>query len=172
MDWIGRGTAEWFGGGPAQLCSRPRTAVETWDCAGPRSFGPTALVQRVSITRLGGIRQTWSHSEELPKLAGPAQSRLFCARVRQQHDHACSESLDRITVEQVRSAVNVWLEAADLPAAARRERFKVELEEQHYYQRCNKQAPVSHTNTRIECFKAMGIEVDKIKSRIHNTQPP
>ncbi len=99
-------------------------------------------------------------------------SHLFCARVRQEYDNASSESLDRITVEQVRSAMNVWLEAADLPAAARRKRFQVELEKQQYYQQRNKQARVSHTKTRISRLTAMGIDVGKIKSCIPDKQPP
>jgi SRSO17 transposase len=99
-------------------------------------------------------------------------SHLFCARVRQEYDNASSESLDRITVEQVRSAMNVWLEAADSPAAARRKRFKAELEKQQYYQQRNKQARVSHTKTRISRLTAMGIDVGKIKSCIPDKQPP
>jgi len=99
-------------------------------------------------------------------------SHLFSARVRQEYDNASSESLDRITVEQVRSAMNVWLGAADLPAAARRKRFKAELEKQQYYQQRNKQARVSHTKTRISRLTAMGIDVGKIKSCIPDKQPP
>jgi SRSO17 transposase len=99
-------------------------------------------------------------------------SHLFCARVRQEYDNASSESLDRITVEQVRSAMNVWLEAADSPTAARRKRFKAELEKQQYYQQRNKQARVSHTKTRISRLTAMGIDVGKIKSCIPDKQPP
>ena len=99
-------------------------------------------------------------------------SHLFCARVRQEYDNVSTESVDRLTVEQVRSAMNVWLEAADLPATARRERFEAELEKQHYYQRRNKQARVSHTKTRISRLTAMGIDIGKIKSCIPDKQPP
>ena len=99
-------------------------------------------------------------------------SHLFCARVRQEYDNVSTESTDRLTVEQVRSAMNVWLEAADLPATARRERFEAELEKQHYYQRRNKQARVSHTKTRISRLTAMGIDIGKIKSCILDKQPP
>ena len=91
-------------------------------------------------------------------------SHLFCARMRQEYDHACTESPDRITVEQVRSAMNVWLDAADLPVGARRARFQAEQEKQHYYQRRNKQARLSHTRTRIDRLRRMGIDVDTIKS--------
>ena len=99
-------------------------------------------------------------------------SHLFCARIRQEYDRASGESLDRITVEQVRSAMNVWLDAADSPAATRRKRFQVELKKQQYYQHRNKQARTSHTKTRIRRLIAMGIDVDKIKSCIPDNQPP
>jgi hypothetical protein len=88
-------------------------------------------------------------------------SQLFCARVRQEFD---GTSMDRLTVEQVHSAMNVWLEVAGLPAAARRRRYTVELEKQQYYQRRNKRARISHTKTRVHQFAALGIDVDKIKS--------
>ena len=42
-------------------------------------------------------------------------SHLFCARVRQQYD-AAGDQVDRVSVEQVRSAMNVWLDAADFQA--------------------------------------------------------
>ena len=93
-------------------------------------------------------------------------SHLFCARMRQECDDAPGDQLDRITVEQVRSATNVWLDAADLSPSARRKRFEEELEKQKYYQRRNNQARKSHTQTRIERLTAMGIDVDKIKSCI------
>jgi SRSO17 transposase len=99
-------------------------------------------------------------------------SHLFCARVRQQYDQTCSKSSDRITVEQVRSSINTWLEAAALPASARRKRFQAELNQQHYYQRRNQQARISHTKTRIIRLRALGIDVYKIKSCIHHEQPP
>ena len=70
-------------------------------------------------------------------------SHLFCARVRQEDDDA---SGDRFTVEQVKSATNVWLDAADLPPSSRRGRYMNELEKQRYHQRRNRQARASHTN--------------------------
>lgn len=98
-------------------------------------------------------------------------SHLFCARVRQEYDDSSTDQVDRISVEQVRSAMNVWLDAADLPPAPRRQRFQEELEKQKYYQRRNKQARKSHTKTRIEQLTAMEIDVNKIKSCIpkHDT---
>lgn len=60
-------------------------------------------------------------------------SHLFCARVRQKYDDAGGDQLDRLTVEQVRSATNTWLFAADLKPAARRERYEHALKKQRYY---------------------------------------
>jgi SRSO17 transposase len=99
-------------------------------------------------------------------------SHLFCARMRQQYDDAAGSSLDRITLEQVLSAVNVWLNTADLPSSSRRQRYQEELEKQRYYQQRNKQARKSHTKTRIKRLSSLGIEVDKIKSCLPNAQPP
>ena len=91
-------------------------------------------------------------------------SHLFCARVRQEYDNPGDEQPDRLTVEQVRSATNTWLSAADLKPAARQERYEQELEKQRYYQRRNKQARKSHTKTRIARLRKLGINVDNIKS--------
>lgn len=93
-------------------------------------------------------------------------SQLFCARVRQEYDDPASEQLDRLTIEQVRSAMNTWLTAADLPSAKRHEVYQEELEKERYYQRRNKQARQSHTKTRIRRLSALGIDVDQIKSCI------
>jgi SRSO17 transposase len=97
-------------------------------------------------------------------------SQLFCARVRQECDNASGDCQDRLTVEQVRSAMDVWLEAADLPAPARRKRFETELEKQRYHQRRNKQARTSHRKTRICRLADLGVDVDKIKSCIPGEQ--
>jgi SRSO17 transposase len=91
-------------------------------------------------------------------------SHLFCARVRQEYDRPSGNCVDRLTVEQLRSAMNVWLDTADLPAAACRKRVKKELKKQQYHQRRNKQARASHTKTRIRQLAALGIDADKIKS--------
>ncbi len=87
-------------------------------------------------------------------------SQLFCARVRQEYDDP--ESPDRLTVEQVRSAMNVWLSAADTTPAVQKERYKDALEKQRYHQRRNEQARKSHTKTNK--LNASGIDVRKIKS--------
>jgi len=96
-------------------------------------------------------------------------SHLFCARMRLEFDAHSDEKLDRITVEQVCSAMNVWIDVADLPPASRRERFVEELRKQRYHQRRNKQARVSHTKTKLDLFTAIGIDVGKIKSCIPDT---
>jgi len=91
-------------------------------------------------------------------------SHLFCARVRQEYDDSSDEEADRISVEQVRSAMNVYLDAANLPTAARKKRFEDVLYKQQYYQRRNRQARKSHTKTRLAQFAALGIDVTRIKS--------
>jgi SRSO17 transposase len=93
-------------------------------------------------------------------------SHLFCARIRQEYDDPGREHPDRLTVEQVRSATNTWLSAADLKPAARQERYENELNQQHYYQQRNWQARKSHTKTRIIRLDALGIDVNRIKSCI------
>jgi len=93
-------------------------------------------------------------------------SHLFCARVRQGYDQSAGQPRDRLTVEQVRSAMNTWLSTADLKPNVRKDRYQQELEKQQYYQRRNAQARTSHTKTRITTLLALGIHVDKIKSCI------
>jgi SRSO17 transposase len=94
-------------------------------------------------------------------------SHLFCARMRQKFDAATTpeDPLEHLTMEQVRRAVNAWLEAtaARLTTA---ERLQRELNKQQYYQRRNAQARRSHTKTRKARLKALGIDADRIKSCI------
>lgn len=91
-------------------------------------------------------------------------SQLFCARVRQEYDDMAGKQVDRLTVEQVRGAMNTWLSAADLKPTARRTRYEDELKKQRYYQRRNQQSRQSHTKTKISRLIAMDIDVDRIKS--------
>lgn len=89
-------------------------------------------------------------------------SHLFCARMRQKYDDLTQT--DRLTVEQVHSAINAWLTVADLPPAARKKQFEKELKKQRYHQRRNTQARKSHTKRRLAKLQAIGIDADKIKS--------
>jgi SRSO17 transposase len=94
-------------------------------------------------------------------------SHLFCARMRQKFDAAPSteNELEHLTTEQVRRAVNTWLEAAT-GCLTKTERFERELAKQQYYQRRNVQARRSHTKTRKARLKSLGIDPDCIKSCI------
>ena len=91
-------------------------------------------------------------------------SQLLCARVRQEYDDPESPEQDRLTVEQVRTAMNVWLSAADTTPAVQKERYEQALEKQRYHQRRNEQARKSHTKTKTKRLNASGIDVSKIKS--------
>src|SRR5437016_4196382 len=75
-------------------------------------------------------------------------SHLFCARMRQKFDAATprDDSLEHLTTEQVRRAMNAWLAAAE--QLTRAEQLERELTTQQYYQRRNAQARRSHTKTR------------------------
>nr|WP_145056397.1 transposase [Lignipirellula cremea] len=92
-------------------------------------------------------------------------SQLFCARVRQQLTP--SEDVlrgDRLTVEQVRRAVNVFLSSLDLPPRCRARRYQDESNRQAYYARRTAQAARSHQTTRRKQLTHLGIDPDKIKS--------
>ncbi len=98
-------------------------------------------------------------------------SHLFCARMRQKFAAATppDDPLEQLSMEQVRRAMNSWLEAAKgrLTQAARLQR---ELAKQQYYQRRNAQARRSHTKTQKARLKTLGIDADRIKSCI--PRPP
>jgi len=89
-------------------------------------------------------------------------SHLFCARVRQQEDAGGQQ--ERLTIEQVRSAMNAWLSASDMKPAARHAHYQKELNRQRYHQRRNAQARASHTKTKIARLKALGIDPETIMS--------
>jgi len=93
-------------------------------------------------------------------------SYLFCAQTRQKYDKANSEEPERLTIDQVCSAVSDCLSAADLKPAARRQRHEKNDKRQRYYRRPNRQARYSHTKTKIARFMAMKIDVNRIKSCI------
>lgn len=91
-------------------------------------------------------------------------SHLFCAKTRKEFESA--EAGLEVSLEQVRSAMNTWLQAADLKPAARKARYEKELQNQTYHRRRNEQARISHTKTRRARLASLGIDVDKIKSCI------
>ena len=92
-------------------------------------------------------------------------SHLFCARVRQKFDAAIvhDDPLEHLTTEQVRRAINVWILVA-APRLTKVERLESELAKQQYHQKRNAQAQRSHTKTKKARLKALGIDVDRIKS--------
>lgn len=94
-------------------------------------------------------------------------SHLFCARIRKKFDAAIDreDSLERLTTEQVRRAVNTWMKVT-APRRTKMERLERELAKQHYYQKRNAAARRSHTKTRKARLKDLGIDVDRIKSCI------
>lgn len=96
-------------------------------------------------------------------------SHLFCARMRQKFDAATTREnpLEHLTTEQVRRAMNAWLEAA-ARRLTKTQRLERELEKQQYYQHRNVQARRSHTKTRKARLKALGIDADRIKSCLPN----
>ncbi len=91
-------------------------------------------------------------------------SHLFCARMRAEFNGPHPAPSVRVSLEQVRSAMNVWLETTDSCAKCRRRRFEDELKQQLYYQSRNAQARVSHRKSRIAELEALGIDVTRIKS--------
>ncbi len=94
-------------------------------------------------------------------------SHLFCARVREKlsstEDVTTGELL---TTEQVRRAMNVYLETENLPQRIRTQMHNDEVERQAYYQRRNAAAAVSHRKKRRHKLEALGINPDSIKSLI------
>jgi SRSO17 transposase len=94
-------------------------------------------------------------------------SHLFCARTRKELDTGPdAERALHLSLEQVRSAMNTWLQAADLKPAAKKAHYEKELEKQNYHQRRNQQASTSHSKTRRARLAFFGIDIDKIKSCI------
>ena len=107
-------------------------------------------------------------------------SHLFCARIRQEYDNSAEQPADdltieeapssarrgRLTLEQVRGAVNAWLEAAAMTPDGRKKRYEDELKNIEYHQRRNEQSRKSHTKTRMKELAALGIDPNRIKSCI------
>ena len=86
---------------------------------------------------------------------------LICSRIRQSLDKTDERKL---TVGQVRSSINCWLQYHDLPPEIRDSEFQKELDKQCYHQQRNAQAKESHTKTRIQMYLEIGIDIHKNKS--------
>jgi len=92
---------------------------------------------------------------------------LFASRLRLKWDDLEeTDPLKKLTIEQVRSPVNTYLENWDLPPPQRTERFQTELKRQSYHQKRNAQAAKSHTKTRRQLYDELGIDIERIKSCI------
>lgn len=99
-------------------------------------------------------------------------SHLFCSRVRSQlSPGTVVTDGNLLTLEQVRRAMDVYLDAVDLPRRARNRRYEEELGRQRYYQARNAQASRSHTKTRRLWFERKGIDVDRIRTLDWGTSP-
>ncbi len=88
---------------------------------------------------------------------------------RQAKEELGRDPLEHLTMEQVRRAMNAWLQVAVGPRTPT-EHFERELAKQQYYQRRNTQAQRSHTKTRKALLRSLGIDADSIKSCI--PRPP
>lgn len=100
-------------------------------------------------------------------------SQLFCAQVRQKLSPSEDVlSASRLTLEQVRRAVAIFVNGQQLPARQRRNCYRRELDCQQYYQRRNAQAYQSHHKTRRKRLVALGIDPDRIKSCVPKNSDP
>lgn len=92
-------------------------------------------------------------------------SGLFCARVRRKLSPSkLVTSGQRLTLEQVRRATEVFLQAAGLSRSHRYRCYEEELQRQRYYQSRNATASRSHRQTRLQRLQAVDIDPDRIKS--------
>ena len=101
-------------------------------------------------------------------------SHLFCAAARKELDKPTEDAFNVVSMEQVRRAVNVCLNASCLTHDARAQYYRLEKERQDYYQQRNAKARQSHHKSRIARLLAIGIDPDRIKSCLnaHPTSPP
>lgn len=98
-------------------------------------------------------------------------SQLFCAQVRQQfspNDDVVSGQ--RLTLEQVRRAANVFVSTIGLPPRCRVKLYQAEVNRQAYYSRRNASATKSHRKTRRKELLERGIDLDRIKSVVPKTK--
>ena len=92
-------------------------------------------------------------------------SQLFCARVR--HRYCPGELVidaERLTLEQVRRATDVYIRCMELPPRSCRQEYQAELVRMRYHQDRNSAASRSHQKTRLAEYEALGIDPAKIKS--------
>lgn len=92
-------------------------------------------------------------------------TQLFCARVR---NRLCPSEVvsdaQRLTLEQVRRAADVFLTSLDLPSRLRLQRYQAERSRIQYHQTRNATASVSHRKRCYDEYHAMGIDPERIKS--------
>ncbi len=92
-------------------------------------------------------------------------SHLFCVRVREKY--CLSENVldgELLSTEQVRRAMNIYLEVLDLPPRCRERAYEKEISQQTYYQRRNAEASKHHRKRRVERLLELGIDPNKIRS--------
>lgn len=92
-------------------------------------------------------------------------AQLFCARVRQQFTKTeIVTDAERLTLEQVRRAADVYVASLGLPSSARYQRYQAEADRMRYHQRRNAIASRCHRKRRYADYEALGIDPDRIKS--------
>ena len=86
-------------------------------------------------------------------------TQLFCAQVRHE---LCPEEIvtdaERLTLEQVRRAADVFVQNLDSPPRIREREDKAELERIRDHQTRNAQASLCHRKKRMAMYHAMGID--------------
>ena len=92
-------------------------------------------------------------------------TQLFCARVRHRYcKREVVTAAERLTLEQVRRAADVYIGCIDLPPKARHSKYQAELTRMRYHQDRNAAASRSHQKTRLAEYETLGIDPSKIKS--------
>lgn len=92
-------------------------------------------------------------------------TQLFCSRIRHR---LCPTELvtdaERLTLEQIRRATDVFIASMDLPRRLRQQRYRNEHQRIRYHQIRNASASKYHRRRRYNEYRAMGIDPDRIKS--------
>lgn len=98
-------------------------------------------------------------------------SQLFCAQVRYR---LCRSELvtdaERLTLEQVRHAMDTFIDSMDLPRRSRYKRYQAESDRINYHQYRNASASRSHWKAALQRYKQLGIDPRTIKSIIPNNR--